>query len=282
MPELPEVETVLRELRAALEGQTLRRVIVRRDSLRWPIPKGFASRTERRKVVSLRRRGKYILIRLDSDDSILLHLGMSGRIRIMRAEGVDFVRHEHVVLETDGGLHIGFVDPRRFGALDLMPTTDEDMHPLLAKIGLEPLGPDFTTTRLAALLRGRKGPIKTVLLDQRLIAGLGNIYVCEALFRAGIHPEIRACDVAADAVVRLAAVIPVILENAIAAGGSSLRDYARTDGKSGGFQDLHQVYGREHEACPDCPGQPLCAGIRRIVQAGRSTFYCPQRQHPAS
>ncbi|GBR42642.1 formamidopyrimidine-DNA glycosylase [Gluconobacter roseus NBRC 3990] len=207
---------------------------------------------------------------------MLLHLGMSGRLTIGQA-GTNATppAHEHLVLETDSGARAGLVDPRRFGMVDLVRTSEEDSHRLLAHLGMEPLSDAMTGPALADLFQGRRTPIKSALLDQKLIAGLGNIYVCEALFRCGIHPERQACTLTGEETAALAEAIPQILEQAIASGGSSLRDYVQADGTKGGFQDLHLVYGREGAPCPNCGAEHL---IQRITQSGRSTFFCPTCQ----
>jgi formamidopyrimidine-DNA glycosylase len=248
-------------------------------------------------VLGFRRRAKYILMRLEGGESLLIHLGMSGRM-VARREGAAPVprtrkqgvfsdarghnappeAHEHLAFGTEGGWHIGFVDPRRFGSVDLVATDAEDHHKLLAGLGPEPLGPEITPAWLSGVLAGKRTPIKAALLDQRVIAGLGNIYVCEALFRAGISPRRSAHTVAGARAGRLAPAIKAVLQEAIAAGGSSLRDYVQADGEIGHFQENFAVYGREGEACPGCPGQPECPGIKRIVQSGRSSFFCPLRQ----
>ena len=277
MPELPEVETVLRGLAARLTGRVLVRVAVHRADLRWPLPKGLERRLTGARVLGFRRRGKYILIRLEGGDSLLLHLGMSGRIVIGRAGANAPILHEHLVLETDDGGRVGLIDPRRFGFVDLVATAAEDRHRLLAGLGPEPLDAAFTPAVLAASLAGKRTPIKAALLDQRVVAGLGNIYVCEALFRAGISPLRTAATVAGVRAARLVVAIKATLTEAIAAGGSSLRDYAQPSGELGYFQHAWKVYGREGEACERCPGAP-CAGIRRVVQGGRSTFYCGRVQ----
>ena len=277
MPELPEVETVLRGLAARLTGRVLVRVAVHRADLRWPLPKGLERRLTGARVLGFRRRGKYILMRLEGGDSLLLHLGMSGRIVIGRAGANAPILHEHLVLETDDGGRVGLIDPRRFGFVDLMATAAEDRHRLLAGLGPEPLDAAFTPAVLAASLAGKRTAIKAALLDQRVVAGLGNIYVCEALFRAGISPLRTAATVAGVRAARLVIAIKATLTEAIAAGGSSLRDYAQPSGELGYFQHAWKVYGREGEACEQCPGAP-CAGIRRVVQGGRSTFYCGRVQ----
>jgi len=277
VPELPEVETVMRGLAARLTGRVLARVAVHRADLRWPLPKGLERRLTGARVLGFRRRGKYILMRLDGGDSLLLHLGMSGRIVIGRAGANAPILHEHLVLETDDGGRVGLVDPRRFGSVDLVATAAEDGHRLLAGLGPEPLDAAFTPAVLGAALTGKRTPIKAALLDQRVVAGLGNIYVCEALFRAGISPLRVAATVAGVRAERLVVAIKATLTEAIAAGGSSLRDYVQPSGELGYFQHAWKVYGREGEACERCPGAP-CAGIRRIVQGGRSTFYCGRVQ----
>ena len=277
MPELPEVETVMRGLAARLTGRKLVRVAVHRADLRWPLPPGLERRLTGARVLGFRRRGKYILMRLDGGDSLLLHLGMSGRIVIGRAGANAVTPHEHFVLETDDGWRVGLVDPRRFGAVDLVPTADEDTHRLLAGLGPEPLEAAFTPAVLSAALAGKRTSIKAALLDQGVVAGLGNIYVCEALFRAGISPLRSAATVPGVRAGRLVAAIKAVLAEAIAAGGSSLRDYVQPNGELGYFQASWKVYGREGEPCERCPGPP-CPGIKRVVQGGRSTFYCGRVQ----
>lgn len=297
MPELPEVETVMRGLRAVLEGRRIVRVALSRPDLRWPFPTDLAARLTGARVAGFRRRGKYMLIRLETGDSVLVHLGMSGRMVARRPGAPAALRmgpqgihsdarghngppelHEHLVLETDDGTRVGFVDPRRFGCVDLVPTAEEDGHRLLRGMGPEPLSDGFTAEALSAALAGRRTSIKAALLDQRVVAGLGNIYVCEALFRAGISPRRAAHTVAGARAARLVPAIRAVLEEAIAAGGSSLRDYVRADGELGVFQDRFEVYDREGRPCPRCPGEPDCDGVRRITQAGRSTFFCARTQ----
>jgi len=271
MPELPEVETVMRGLQGVLEGRVIRRAAVHRAGLRWPFPPGLAERLTGARVLGFRRRAKYMLMRLGGEDSVLIHLGMSGRMLIGPALPNAAPAHEHMTLETEEGVRVGFIDPRRFGSVDLMPTEMEDSHRLLAGLGPEPLGEGFNAAMLSAALAGRRTPIKAALLDQGTVAGLGNIYVCEALFRAGISPRRLAGSVGG---ARAARLVP----EAIAAGGSSLRDYVQPDGELGYFQHAWKVYGREGEPCAHCPGLPGCAGVARLVQAGRSTFYCPRTQ----
>ena len=278
MPELPEVETVMRGLQQRLEGRVIVRATAHRPDLRWPLPEGLQKRLTGARVTGFRRRGKYILMRLAGGDSVLLHLGMSGRMLLTPLRPNQPTLHEHLVLETDDGWRLGFVDPRRFGSVDLVPTLHEDAHKLLAELGPEPLDPAFSPARLAASLAGKRTPIKAALLDQKVVAGLGNIYVCEALFRAKISPLRSAHTIPGIRATRLAPAIKDTLREAIAAGGSSLRDYVQPGGELGYFQHAWKVYGREAEACERCPGRPACPGIRRITQSARSTFYCPRTQ----
>ena len=277
MPELPEVETVMRALRVRLEGRVVVSADIRRADLRWPIPTGLAASLTGSRVIDFRRRGKYILMRLDNGQSVLIHLGMSGRLNLTRGHAAD-TPHEHAALTMDDGWRVALVDPRRFGALDLVATASEDAHRLIAPLGPEPLEPAFDRAALAARLAGRRTPLKAALLDQHLVAGLGNIYVCEALFRARLSPLRLAGSLTGPATARLVAAIKTTLTDAIAAGGSSLRDYVQPDGELGYFQHAWKVYGRVGEACEACPGPPACAGIERIVQAGRGTFLCRRRQ----
>jgi formamidopyrimidine-DNA glycosylase len=275
MPELPEVETVCRGLATVLEGRALARVELRRPDLRFPFPPELRARTEGKTVASVRRRAKYILIHLADGPVVIAHLGMSGRMLIGQAGAEPLDRHDHVVLTTDAGIEIRFNDARRFGCLELAEADRLDEHRLLAPLGPEPLGNAFSGPVLAERLAGKVTPIKAALLDQRVVAGLGNIYVCEALYQAGLSPRRLAATIAGARADRLAAAIRDVLERAIAAGGSSLRDYVQTSGELGYFQHQWAVYGKEGEPCPGC----RCDGtIRRIVQSGRSTFYCPDRQ----
>ena len=305
MPELPEVETVMRGLAAVLDGRRILAASVARPDLRWPFPEGLAARLTGARVLGFRRRGKYMLMRIEGGDSVLIHLGMSGRMVARRAGAPVVPRlrpqgaasdarghaasrapshdtppeaHEHMVIETEEGWRVGFVDPRRFGCVDLVPTAAEDAHRLLAGMGPEPLEPGFTPEVLSAALAGRLTPIKAALLDQKVVAGLGNIYACEALFRAGVSPRRMAAGVAGARAARLVPAIRAVLEDSLAAGGSSLRDYVRADGEIGTFQERFDVYDREGRPCPRCPGPPSCGGVVRIVQAGRSSFYCPRTQ----
>lgn len=282
MPELPEVETVRRGLEPVMTGQRIARADVNREGLRWPFPPRMAERLTGQQVLGLRRRSKYILADLSGGESLLIHLGMSGRMLISGVQMGAFhhdhpapQKHDHVVLHMENGARITFNDARRFGAMDLLPTATAEQHPLLAVLGPEPLGNAFDETYLAAKLNGKASPIKTALLDQHIIAGLGNIYVCEVLFRAGISPEKQAGKIAKAKVAQLVPIIREVLSEAIEAGGSSLRDYRQADGELGYFQHVFKVYGREGEACQT----PACgATIARIVQGGRSSFYCPSCQ----
>lgn len=282
MPELPEVETVMRGLQARLEGRRITSAVVHRPDLRWRLPAGLQQRLTGARVTGFSRRGKYILMRLDGGDSVLLHLGMSGRMVLTpvgsNSRPNEPTLHEHMVLETDDGWRVGFVDPRRFGSVDLLPTAREAEHRLLAELGPEPLEAAFTPASLSTTIAGKKTPVKAALLDQKVVAGLGNIYVCEALFRARLSPQRSAHTVPGARAERLVPAIRETLQEAIAAGGSSLRDYVQPDGALGYFQHAWKVYGRAGEPCERCPGRPACTGVRRIVQSGRSTFYCPRTQ----
>ncbi len=282
MPELPEVETVRRGLTPSMEGARILQATVNRPDLRWPFPADFANRLAGRMVERLRRRSKYILADLDQGESLLIHLGMSGRMTVSGDPLGQFVhnhpqqeKHDHVILDMDNGARITFNDPRRFGAMDLLSTAAADTHPLLARLGPEPLCNTFDETYLVAALKGRNTPIKSALLDQRVVAGLGNIYVCETLFRAHIAPARKAGQVGAARVASLVPIIRTVLGEAIAAGGSSLKDFRQASGELGYFQHAFDVYGREGAPChtPGCSGT-----IRRTVQSGRSSFHCPQCQ----
>ena len=277
MPEHPEVETVVRGLEARLDGRVIARAVANREDLRWALPEGLTRRLTGTRVSGLRRRGKYILIRLDDGWSLLLHLGMSGRIVLGPLRPNQPTPHEHLVLETEDGARVGFIDPRRFGSVDLVPTAAEDAHPRLEGLGPEPLSNAFTPAVLSQALAGKRTPIKAALLDQRVVAGLGNIYACEALFRAGISPRRSSHTVPGARAGRLVPAIKATLTEAIAAGGSSLRDYVQPGGELGYFQHAWKVYGREGERCERCAGPP-CPGIARILQSGRSTFYCRRTQ----
>jgi formamidopyrimidine-DNA glycosylase len=275
MPELPEVETVRRGLQPALEGHLLTDVVQRRPNLRFPLPDRMPDRLRGRRVVHVGRRAKFILIELDSDDVLIVHLGMSGRMTIHGGTPPPVGRHDHVEFLTDAGVTIRFNDARRFGMIDLVAGGALAAYPMLAGLGPEPLGNEFNEAALSTALAGRRTPIKSALLDQRVVAGLGNIYVCEALWHAGISPRRSAHTIPGARAGRLVPAIREVLEAAIAAGGSSLRDYVQASGELGYFQHAWRAYGREDEPC----GLEGCAGaIRRIVQSGRSTFYCAMHQ----
>jgi formamidopyrimidine-DNA glycosylase len=314
MPELPEVETIVRGLRPHLEGRRLVRVDQRRAGLRFPFPENFARRLEGRRVTRIGRRAKYILIYLDDGQVLLCHLGMSGRLTICNGPGGNGPggngpggngpggngpggngpggngpggngrgtapdKHDHVILETDEGRELRFNDARRFGMMDLIAESELDSHPLLAELGPEPLGNDFNGPGLARRLAGKRSPIKAALMDQRVVAGLGNIYVCESLFLAGISPRRKAYTVQGGRAERLVRAVRDVLGRAIDAGGSSLRDYVQASGELGYFQHSWAVYGREGARCPGCTCDPATTGgIRRMVQSNRSTFYCATRQ----
>ena len=268
MPELPEVETTVRGLAPVLDGQVIERVTLRRPDLRRPFPEGLGQRLTGARVTGLGRRAKYGLIDTDRGDTLIFHLGMSGRWRIDPAE---LQTHDHFVLET-ARHRLALNDARRFGSVDLVPTEGLAAWPAFAALGPEPLGPDFNAAYLARAFEDRIAPVKALLLDQRIVAGLGNIYVCEALFMAGIAPARPAGQVAKARLVKLVDAIREVLAAAIEAGGSTLRDYARPDGELGYFAKQWRVYGREGEDCA-CGGK-----VERRVDGGRSTFWCPKCQ----
>ena len=296
MPELPEVETIRCGLEPAMSGRVIAALDVRRPDLRFPFPERFAERVSGARIDRLTRRAKYILADLDNGLTIIMHLGMSGRFSVVAphgaahnlgefyylsgAHGNEPGPHDHVVLTLNDGTRIVYTDPRRFGLMDLCRTEDLAGHRLLAGLGAEPLGNELNAQYLHERFARRRTPLKAALLDQRIIAGLGNIYVCEALNRARLSPKRLAGTLARTKAVdprldRLVMQIRNVLSEAIHAGGSTLRDYAMTDGSSGAFQQRFCVYDREGEACAN----EGCAGIvRRIVQSGRSTFYCPRCQ----
>ncbi|WP_293572955.1 bifunctional DNA-formamidopyrimidine glycosylase/DNA-(apurinic or apyrimidinic site) lyase [Phaeobacter sp.] len=278
MPELPEVETVRRGLSPAMEGAVITKATVNRPDLRWPFPERMADRLTGQRINSLRRRSKYILADLQSGETLLIHLGMSGRMTVSGDPLGQFAhdhpqaeKHDHVIFDMDNGARITFNDPRRFGAMDLLDTATADQHKLLSVLGPEPLGNGFHEAHLIEAFQGKNTPVKSALLDQGIIAGLGNIYVCEALFRAGISPKRKAGQIAAHRVASLVPIVKDVLSDAIAAGGSSLKDFRQADGELGYFQHSFDVYGREGEPCrrDGCNGT-----VGRIVQSGRSSFYC--------
>jgi formamidopyrimidine-DNA glycosylase len=289
MPELPEVETVRRGLAPVMEGARFVEVKANRGDLRWPLPKDFAARLQGQTVTGLGRRAKYLLADISSGDVLLMHLGMSGSFRVARERGeatpgayyherAKDQAHDHVVFRMSSGAVVKFNDPRRFGSMKLVPRALLDQEPLLRGLGPEPLGNAFDAALLAKACHGKNTSLKAALLDQRVVAGLGNIYVCEALNRARLSPRRRAATLALrngaphERAERLVEAIRAVLRDAIEAGGSSLRDHRRTDGSLGDFQHSFRVYDREGERCPTrgCPGT-----IRRTVQNGRSTFFCP-------
>lgn len=269
MPELPEVETTVRGLAPVLAGRVVARVVVNRPDLRHPLPPDLGQRLTGARVTGLARRAKYGLIHTDRGDTMIFHLGMSGRWRVDPAERLT---HDHLILETDEGRSLALNDPRRFGSVDLVPTDALAGWGPFAVLGPEPLGEEFTAARLAAAFAGRLAPVKALLLDQRVVAGLGNIYVCEALNLARIAPSRAGGRISARRIGLLVESIRSVLIAAIEAGGSTLRDYARPDGELGYFSRQWRVYGREGEQCP-------CGGtVRRRVDSGRSTFWCPDCQ----
>lgn len=294
MPELPEVETVRRGLEPAMTGATITTADIRRPDLRFPFPDRFAERLGGRRVLGLGRRAKYLLARLDHDETLVMHLGMSGSFRIEHANSSDGETpgsfhharsrdaiHDHVVLHLGSGADIVYNDPRRFGFMTLVADDALDSDKLFCALGIEPLGNMLTADFINSAFRNKTTSVKAALLDQRLIAGLGNIYACEALFRSGISPRRHAQSITrarggpSRRAEKLTAAIRDVLAEAIQAGGSTLRDHAQTDGSLGYFQHAFRVYDREHAPCV----KPGCRGVvRRIVQAGRSTFYCPECQ----
>ncbi|MGB3177453.1 MAG: bifunctional DNA-formamidopyrimidine glycosylase/DNA-(apurinic or apyrimidinic site) lyase [Albidovulum sp.] len=282
MPELPEVETVRRGLEPAMTGKVIVAAAVNRPDLRFPFPDRMAERLQGVRVEALRRRSKYILADLSTGETLLIHLGMSGRMLISGAAPGTFhhdhpapAKHDHVILDMEGGARITFNDARRFGAMDLMDTGAQSEHWLIRDIGPEPLGNGFNEAYLTDRLKGRALPIKSALLDQKIVAGLGNIYVCEVLHRAGIDPRRKAGSLSVKRMSGLVPLVREVLGEAIEAGGSSLRDYRQADGELGYFQHTFRVYDRENAPCPtpDCQGS-----ITRIAQSGRSTYFCPQCQ----
>jgi formamidopyrimidine-DNA glycosylase len=286
VPELPEVETVCRGLSSVLQGRRLARVVVRRKDLRIPFPKNFAQILEGRRVEKIHRRAKYMLMDLDDGQVLIVHLGMSGRM-VVDKSGAPPAKHDHVIFTTDDGVEIRFNDPRRFGLMTLVPREELTRHKLFRHLGPDPLTAEFSPAALSAALKGRKTSIKAAILDQRIVVGVGNIYACESLYRAGISPLRKAGTVAGARAERLVPAIKAVLKEAIAAGGSSLRDHVQPSGELGYFQHAWKVYGREGESCA-CHGPGAAKGtgkkagaankgkgvVRRVIQGGRSTFYC--------
>lgn len=280
MPELPEVETVRLGLEQSVLGKTITKVMQNRADLRVPFPENFGERIQGSRLNSLERRGKYILAHLDNHQVVIIHLGMSGSIKIVQAgEKYDPQKHDHLVLEFNDGTICAYNDPRRFGMIMMTSNNAVNDHKSFASMGPEPLSDDFSAEVLYQALSKKKSPVKTALLDQRVVAGLGNIYVCEALYYAGIHPARIASTITIDEASVLYAKICDVLQKAIVAGGSSLKDHRQTDGQMGYFQHQFAVYDREGQSCPseDCNCDETGV-IRKLVQAGRSTFFCPRCQ----
>lgn len=287
MPELPEVETVKKGLEPHMVGQKIMTADVRRPDLRWPFPPNMVSRLTGQKILRLRRRSKYILCDLDSDETLLIHLGMSGRMTILHPnETSDIIgklhhlhpaleKHDHVVLDMESGVRVIFNDARRFGAMDLVETGKLEQHKLIESLGPEPLGNVFNDEYLFDKLKNRQLPIKSALLDQKIVSGLGNIYVCEALWRSGILPTRQSKSLTKSDISKLVPIIRDVLNEAITAGGSSLKDYRQTDGELGYFQHSFAVYGREGQMCKT---EGCSENIKRLVQSGRSSFYCARCQ----
>jgi formamidopyrimidine-DNA glycosylase len=278
MPELPEVETIMRGLEKLLKGREFAKVEVRRKDLRWPLPSNFAASISHKQITKLERRAKYILIHLAHGKTLLLHLGMSGRI--VEDDGkAPLAKHDHIIFTTDKGARLRFHDPRRFGMMDVVKTDTIMQHKLLAHLGVEPLENGFTGEFIAQCLRRRHAPIKLAIMDQRLVVGIGNIYASEALFYAGIDPRREAQSLNATECSNLVAAIKKVLRLAISKGGSSLRDYVQADGSQGIFQNEFAVYGKTGEKCKGCTCNITeTGGISRIVQGGRATFFCKKKQ----
>lgn len=280
MPELPEVETICAGLRKQIVGRRIEQVVVRRPDLRFPLPADFAERLRGRQVSEVGRRAKYVLVRTDDGQVLVMHMGMSGRLRFWQPGEDDPTPaepgpHDHIVFSVGNGATLTFQDPRRFGYMTIVREAELDTHPFFSGLGPEPLSAEFDADYLSRALANKKTPIKSALLDQHVVAGLGNIYVCEALFEAGISPRRQAYTVRGKRAERLVPVIKDVLRRAIAAGGSTLRDYAHIDGELGYFQHDFAVYDREGLSC----GRPGCdCVIKRITQSGRSTFYCGRAQ----
>ncbi|MDZ4761553.1 MAG: bifunctional DNA-formamidopyrimidine glycosylase/DNA-(apurinic or apyrimidinic site) lyase [Alphaproteobacteria bacterium] len=276
MPELPEVETVRRGLAPAMEGRRILRTEMRRADLRFPFPENFVARVSGQKVNALGRRAKYLTAALSAGETLIMHLGMTGRFTVADRRLGEFVhetgadpKHDHLAFDMEGGGRITFNDPRRFGFVELWPTAELDAYPAFADMGPEPNSNRFSGAYLGSAFRGRKSPVKAALMDQGVVAGLGNIYVAEALFRAGVNPRRVAGSISAARLERLAAAVREVITEAIDAGGSSISDFAGAGGERGAFQHRFRVYDREGEACPTC-AKP----VKRLVQSGRSSFYC--------
>ncbi|MEM9469273.1 MAG: bifunctional DNA-formamidopyrimidine glycosylase/DNA-(apurinic or apyrimidinic site) lyase [Pseudomonadota bacterium] len=279
MPELPEVETVMRGLEPALLNAEIKSAQTRRKDLRIPFPKNLKTVLEGNRVIRLHRRAKYILITFKTGDVLVIHLGMSGRVFITDDKGYQYQKHDHFIIETYAGTQIIYNDTRRFGMIFLVKETDIESHSSFRGLGPEPLGNDFNAPALKERLKGKKSSIKQALLDQRVVAGLGNIYVCEALYGAGISPTVVAGSISLPRLEKLVPEIKKVLKRAIKAGGSTLKDYRHADGELGYFQHSFKVYDQEETICPKCIKNGYnSACVRRIVQSGRSTFYCRRTQ----
>ena len=280
MPELPEVETVCRGLTRPLNGKIISRVETHRPNLRIPFPENLENRLAGVRVTDIYRRAKYVLIPVSNGETLILHLGMSGRILISGPDDhPPLQKHDHMVITTDDNIRIIFNDPRRFGMVDIALTESIENHRFFKHLGPEPLGNHFSAAHLQEKFNRKTVSVKNALLDQRIVAGLGNIYVCEALYHAGIDPRRAAGDLATDELTHLVAAIRAVLNTAIAAGGSSLKDYVQIDGNLGYFQHKFAVYGKTGKACHDCNCDvSITGGVQKIAQAGRSTFFCPRKQ----
>lgn len=280
MPELPEVETVMRGLAAATIGQKISHVDVRRDIIRRPVPRHLAGALIGAKITGYRRRAKYILMDLNTNQTVVVHLGMSGRMTISKGAPEEPKKHDHVIFSIGRNITVSFNDPRRFGLIDLIDTPLVDEHALFAHLGAEPLERAFDAPYLASRLAGRKTPVKIAIMDQELVVGVGNIYASEALFACGIDPRRAAGTLNYSECNALARAIKAVLRKAISSGGSSLRDYVQANGELGNFQNNFAVYDRAGFACKNCTcNVPRTGGIEKITQGGRSTYFCPRKQH---
>lgn len=280
MPELPEVETVMRGLAPVMSGAVITDVDKRRKDLRIPFPIKMKSRLVGRKVIGLARRAKYILINLDDNNILAVHLGMSGRVSIVpKGESYSPEKHDHLILTLNSGVRLVYNDPRRFGMIFMLHADEMDSHKAFSHLGPEPLGNHFSADILTERLKGKNTSIKQALLDQRIVVGVGNIYACEALYQSGISPTKRAGLIKGERAEKLTRAIRDVLRRAIKAGGSTLKDYRHADGELGYFQNSFKVYDQEKMACPSCDCDiNKKGGIKRLVQSGRSTFYCPRKQ----
>lgn len=279
MPELPEVETVCRELEKVALGRSVEKARAHSMKIRIAVPENLNRKLKNRKIVKIARRAKYILIHLDNAHILVIHLGMSGRIRIEAEGQKTLVKHDHLTLSLSDKTDIVFNDPRRFGLIAYLPEKEMIKHNLFAHLGPEPLSKTFNAKYLMENLTKRKTPVKIAIMDQELVVGVGNIYASEALFEAGILPHTLSCNVTTGQAARLVEAIRSVLKKAIKAGGSTLRDYRRTNGDLGYFQHQFSVYDREGKACGKCSCKPaLTGGVQKITQGGRSTFYCPRKQ----